>query len=38
MTPGPTGERLFYHPATTNPAVLALDEADKDTATAGGAG
>jgi pimeloyl-ACP methyl ester carboxylesterase len=29
-----TREALFYHPATTNPAVLALDEADKDTTTA----
>jgi hypothetical protein len=29
-----TREQLFYDPATTNPAVLALDEADKDTTTA----
>jgi len=29
-----TREALFYDPATTNPAVLALDEADKDTTTA----
>ena len=29
-----TRESLFYDPATANPAVLALDEADKDTTTA----
>jgi pimeloyl-ACP methyl ester carboxylesterase len=29
-----TREALFYDPITTSPAVLALDEADKDTATA----
>jgi alpha-beta hydrolase superfamily lysophospholipase len=29
-----TREQLFYDPATTSPAVLALDEAGKDTATA----
>jgi len=29
-----TRETLFYDPATTSPAVLALDEADKDTTTA----
>ena len=30
-----TREALFYDPATANPAVVALDEADKDTSTAG---
>ena len=30
-----TRETLFYDPATANPAVVALDEADKDTVTTG---
>jgi pimeloyl-ACP methyl ester carboxylesterase len=30
-----TREALFYNPATANPAVAALDEADKDTDTVG---
>jgi alpha-beta hydrolase superfamily lysophospholipase len=30
-----TREALFYDPATANPAVVALDEADKDTSTIG---
>lgn len=30
-----TREALFYDPATANPAVVALDEADKDTDTVG---
>jgi alpha-beta hydrolase superfamily lysophospholipase len=30
-----TREALFYDPATANPAVVALDEADKDTSTVG---
>ena len=30
-----TREALFYDPATANPAVVALDEANKDTSTVG---